>query len=196
MPGPFFTQVGGKWKFYCKVDWDVVETIPEYVSVVEGMKQKWGIHKKAWPDPCCGAKFVPWARGASKVIELRMQDGNWACILAERMPQQLDDEIKQVLFAWHEAESRLTAAEIMKALPKTMPMINKTTCDGVSRFPLKEWKAMGSPTLTCGGWIALCRLVASKDKLNLQHIITLCDNHEEKLQGDIDDWMIVVSKPS
>ena len=194
MPSPFFVQIPNQWKFYCQIDWDKLETLLEYQCVVEDMKNKWGINKKAWPNPCCGAKFVPYARGASKVIELRMGNGTWACILAERLPENLDDEIKKVMYHWHVAEQRLTPEDIMNAIPKTLPMINKTNTSGVSRFPIADWMKLGEPTLTKGGWVALCRLIASKDEVNLAHLITMCDNHKDKQVGDSTKWQIVQSK--
>ena len=59
---------------------------------------------------CCGAKFMPWACGASRVMEFTM-GGTVQCILCERLPDALDNEIKKIHIDWHAACGRLTAAQ-------------------------------------------------------------------------------------
>ena len=44
----------------------------------------------------CGAKFTPWAKGESQVVEVKLPDDSWAGFLTDRMPQELDDAIKKV----------------------------------------------------------------------------------------------------
>ena len=60
---------------------------------------------------------------------------------------------------------------IPMAVPKTG---NETGVPGVARFDLAAWRAKGSPTLTHAGWIALCHLIASKEPLNFERIISVC----------------------
>eukprot|EP00975_Prorocentrum_lima_P022232 4676623-Prorocentrum_lima.AAC.1 len=63
----------GDWKFYCKCDWTVLEKEgkkdPESTDPVtlwyKYMKEKHSDKVETWPDIGCGARFVPWARGAS-----------------------------------------------------------------------------------------------------------------------------------
>lgn len=62
----------------------------------------------------CLAKFRPWARGESTVLELKV-DGKWHAITAGRLPEQLDDEIKKLQYAWRSARLHVTAEDILKA---------------------------------------------------------------------------------
>ena len=123
---------------------------------------------------CCGARFRAWARGPSKVVEIQADNGDWYALLADRPPQELDDEIKRVHHQWHLACSRLTAQDIMKAIPMAYPKTGQTIVPGVSKFDFAEWREHGSPTLTHSGWIALCHLIASKEPLNFERIISVC----------------------
>ena len=142
---------------------------------------KHGRNRKDWPDPCCGARFLPWKRGASKVVEVctgLSSDGKpkWECLLADRLPENLDDEIKKHLHEWHQASQKITPEEILEAIPLTIPKLNEIEDNpGIARFDINLWKKLGQPTLTASGWMALCKIIAKKDPVNLQAIITLCD---------------------
>ena len=85
----------GRWKFKCAIQWAVVEE--RMPKAYEQMVKNYGADKTIWPQPGCWANFIPWARGASKVIEF-LADGQWYSFLASRLPDELDDEIKKVLF--------------------------------------------------------------------------------------------------
>ena len=150
------------------------------------MTEKYGKDMSTWPKCGCGAKFVPWACGASKVLEIQVAPGEWEAILAERLPEELDDEINNVLHEWHAAGQRVSPEEIKNAIPTTLPKCGLTDIPGVAKFDFKKWEEVGRPTLTCAGWIALCRVIASKDKLNLGHILTLCDKVEKRGTSSID----------
>ena len=49
------------------------------------------------------------------------------------------------------------------------------------RFDVATWEAAGSPVLTEGGWVALCRMIAGKDADNLGNIFAACDQVEARL---------------
>ena len=49
------------------------------------------------------------------------------------------------------------------------------------RFDVATWEAAGSPVLTEGGWVALCRVVAGKDEVNRGSIFAACDQVEARL---------------
>jgi len=178
MPSFYWLQMPGRWKFACAIQWAVVqEQMPQAYAEME---KSYGADKTIWPQPGCGAKFVPWARGASKVIEF-LADGQWYSFVASRLPEELDDEIKKVLLTWHQACGRLTADEILNHIPEAFPKTGLSTdVPGVGKFDLVEWRAKGEPTLTQGGWIALCAVIASKEPMNLAHIISLCADLKEK----------------
>ena len=172
MPGQYWNQVGASSKFTCCIQWPFVcEKDPEMAAT---MVEKYGTNMDTWPQPGCGAMVVPWAHGPAKIIELRMSDGTRQAIRAERLPQQLDDEIKEVIFEWHEAAGRITAEEILEAVPTTFPTTYPTNVPGVSKFDVQDWINKGKPTLTASGWVALCELIAQKNVKDLGFILELC----------------------
>eukprot|EP00975_Prorocentrum_lima_P055198 11573443-Prorocentrum_lima.AAC.1 len=59
------------------------------------MKEKSTPNIDQWPKVGCGARFVPWAKGASLVAEIKMPDGTWEALMADRFPEQLHDEIRK-----------------------------------------------------------------------------------------------------
>ena len=102
-------------------------------------------------------------------------------VLAERLPEALDDAIKKVHFDWHKACGRTTAEQISKAMPCCLPKANlcqQTKVPGIAKFNFQQWKDEGRPTLLKAGWIALCRMIASNADVDTEcfrNIITLCD---------------------
>ena len=123
-----------------------------------------------WPTHGCGARFAPHKRGPSKVVEFDIEDDDGTkarvSFLAERLPVELEDVIKKVHKAFHEAQQRLTAADIKKAIPLVYPKTNAvdpTNLPGVSRWDFAQWEADGRPYLDTAGWCALCRMIANKD---------------------------------
>ena len=103
------------------------------------------------------------------------------CVLCERLPEKLDNEIKLQHLEWHEACGRLTPAQIAGCIPHCVPKANlcqKSRITGISRFNFAKWRAEGEPTLLRGGWIALCRLIAenSQNPESFRNIITLCND--------------------
>ena len=122
------------------------------------------------------------------MIEIQVEDKQWHSLLADRLPEQLDDEIKGVLGAWHEAAGRVSPEEMLDKVPLTLPRCGlPTPVVGVAKFDFETWKQRGQPTLTKAGWIALCELIASKDQLNLQHIITLCDTLRKQMPDSLSE---------
>ena len=115
--------------------------------------------------------------------------GNVVAFLAERLPEQLDDEIKKLLHEWHVAEGRVTPEDIMSCIPEVLPKVNlikESKIPGIARFDFKKCKESGCPTLLTAGWIALCRCIAEKDEINLSRIITLCDKLSIQEEQDPD----------
>ena len=182
-----------RWAFMCEFSPAKlkVKQPQMYEIVKEAMENKFpGLPEHMWTKktPCCGSKFIPYKYGASMVVELNF-GGERHAILAERLPKELDDEIKHVLCEWHKAEARVTAAEIRAAIPCVLPETN--LCEdcpvpGIAKFDFNKWKREGCPTLLAAGWIAICKVIANKDKFNLSRIITLCDEMFIKEEKDPD----------
>ena len=179
-------------KYWCKVDWNrVKEHDPtSFQMYAEIFKTD---NPALMPEVGCGCKFIPWSMGASKILELRDQQGNWFNLVAARLPVQLDDEIKKVKLAWHRACGRLSAEDLFKAVPSCFPKLNSLKdhpklkhlpfqCDwpGMARFDIQAWERQGRPTLEQAGWVALCECIAIKDTTNLGHLITLCSEIKEQ----------------
>jgi hypothetical protein len=172
MPAHYWFQAINRWKFKCHIQWPVVcEKDP---TVAATMVEKYGDNMDTWPQPGCGCKYRPWPAGPTKIIELKMPDGSWQAIVAESLPQQLVDEIKKVLFEWHDASGRVTADEILKAVPTMFPQTHATGVPGVSKLDVQDWINKGEPTLTQSGWVALCEVIARENVKDLGIISKLC----------------------
>ncbi len=174
MPGVYWTQSERRWQFYCKVDWEkACANKNGGAAVLKEMTKLHGPNKQLWPDIGCGAKFRPWCRGASKILEIKTDEG-WVNIIAERLPEQLDDAIKDLQHQWHAACQRLEPDDILAFVNLIVPKLNQVPhAYGVAQYNIARWKSLGSPTLTAAGWMALCRAISMKDP-NLNRILTIC----------------------
>ena len=106
MPEMMWWQDGGRWSFRCGLNIEKIRNfMPETYQACQ--KAMPNVPEEHWQRHCgvdfCGVKFVPWKKGASKVVELNV-GGNVMAFLAERLPEQLDDEIKKLLHDWHVAQ--------------------------------------------------------------------------------------------
>ena len=175
-PSKLWTQTPGKWKFYCRVDWN--NLVSAAVSLddesplkkwTQRMIMRYGDNVGGWPHIGCGAKFVPWARGESMVAEIRLGSGKWEAFCADRMPRELDDEIKKVHADFFEASKFLDPAELKDVLPVSLPMTHVLEDDlvGIAKYPIDMWELQGQPRITAKGWVKLAMMIASKrmDKL-------------------------------
>jgi len=107
MPGIYWERCrqGGLLRFNCDIAWArVSESGGKHI--VDAMKVQFGQDRAKWPDPCCGARFLPWARGASKCVEIKLAEG-WVSFLAGGLPEQLEDEIMKAHEAFHQADVRI-----------------------------------------------------------------------------------------
>ena len=92
MPALYWKKVGN-WRFYCLVDWAQVVAI--FPGAFEEMKTKYDSDVSNWPTCGCSARFRPWGRGESKVVEMWSQRlGVWITFIADRIPEILDDKVK------------------------------------------------------------------------------------------------------
>ena len=127
--------------------------------------------------------------GASKLVELTINESTHAT-LAERMPAQLDDDIKKMQFAFHKACGRTTAQQIMEAIPLCLPKANLCLgcpIPGVSKFDFVTWNKERCPTMLRAGWIALIKIIAmNANDLDLSKLITLCDDLAIREEEDPD----------
>ena len=103
-----------------------------------------------------------------------MADDTWRAVIAEPVPWQLDAHIQCDMFEWNQAADRVTLEDILKVVPLTSQVVQRTTAPGVSRYDIQEWIAKGKPTLTAEGWLKICKLITQKDYRVLGPIHRLC----------------------
>ena len=53
-------------------------------SWLQRMTDHYGPDVLKWPQPGCGARFAPWARGPSMVVEMKTEADERVAFLAER----------------------------------------------------------------------------------------------------------------
>eukprot|EP00959_Pyramimonas_sp_CCMP1952_P326721 6839189-Pyramimonas_sp.AAC.1 len=75
-----------------------------------------GVDIEGWPNIGRGSKFLPCKSGPSMVAELKV--GNvWEALVAERLPQQLDDAIKECHFQFFDAAQKINPEELFELMP-------------------------------------------------------------------------------
>ena len=171
----------GAWDFRCELNPSKIQAT-DPAAYARMKLEMAGIPEKDWSKltECCGSKFFPWACGASRIMEFTI-NGTVHCILCERIPDKLNNQIKLQRLQWDEACEKLTPAQITACVPRCLPKANLCKAcgplTGISRFDFSKWKTEGEPTLGRAGWIALCRMIAENtgNKDCFRNIITLCD---------------------
>eukprot|EP00975_Prorocentrum_lima_P062969 12888620-Prorocentrum_lima.AAC.1 len=77
--------------------------------------------------------------------------------MAERFPENLDDEIKKVHEAFYVSSQKLEPEQLKDMLPTSLPMTHIYEDDGtkhygIARHPIDEWMALGEPVITVRHW--------------------------------------------
>jgi hypothetical protein len=133
-----------RWKFKCQVDWQ--ELINAHMAHpgdemlmmwVRQLKTKFGDDLAGWPKIGCGAKFVPWGKGPSIVLELKLEDGSFEAFAADRIPTILDDEIKKAKAHFYMAAKTLTPQQLKDVIPMQFPIthvVDQATFPGALGF--------------------------------------------------------------
>ena len=134
---------------------------------VEEMHKEYG-EIGEWPKIGCGSGFAPYRKGFSMVAEIKCPDGQWMAFSADRLPPQLDDEIKKVQAAFYLAGKKLNADELKDIIPVSFPMTNR--CKGfpfIAYYPIEDWDEQGLPRFSAKSWCKLAMMTAEKDMTNL-----------------------------
>ena len=138
-----------------------MDQTPDHVKKwASNMMAMYGRDWKMWPQVGCGAKFVPWSRGPSTILEL--QCGNsWIAMVAERCPPILLDEIYKVRYEFALSLNAMSPEEIQQVMPICFPMNylidgRDGQLPGIARFPVDKWEAEGRPVFDDAAWCALC----------------------------------------
>ena len=169
-----FPERPWSWKFVCKVDWQQLIKaqleLPDdeqLRSWVEDMHKEYG-EEENWPKIGCGSNFVPYAKGFSMVTEIKCPDGQWTAFSSDRLPPQLDDEIKKVQAAFYLAGRKLNAEELKDIIPVSFPMTNKLKgFPFIAYYPIEEWDEAQLPCFSATSWCKLAMMTAEKDMTNL-----------------------------
>ena len=194
MPAHYWSKPSSQHRWYCKVDWAFA---CQHDSGLESKLLKMhgsldDINAKmlrTGGDPCCGARYWPWKKGESQVVEIELSDPvtqrpETFCFMAARLPQELDDEIKNHTGQWMLAAKNLSDEEILQSLPKVYPcaknLVNGDLLPGVGRFPVDQWIKDGRPILDAAGWCALCLKIKAKDTQSLSGIFDLGESLESQ----------------
>ena len=163
-----------RWRFACRVNWSALLQAqaqapedPILKGWVDDMYKEYG-DEENWPKIGCGATFVPWKKGMSMVAEVKCADGRWEAFVADRLPTQLDDEIKRVHAAFFLAGKKLNEEELLKIIPISFPMTNHLKgFKSIAKYPVDEWEKRNYPCFTTKSWCKLAMMIASKDLTNL-----------------------------
>ena len=120
----------------------------------------------ATPSLCLGQK------GYSMVVELRLGDGEWTAFMSDRLPNELDDAIKNKRAAFYMAAGNITPDQLLEVIPMTFPLTHLVDgFPGVARHPMDAWERTGPPLMTAKSWANICMRVAMSDLTNLQDIM-------------------------
>ena len=184
MMADLWKKLPDKWRFYCRTDWDRQRERDRTAYIMNAAYFGEEDNSK-WPKFGCGARFIPFARGASKLVQMELPDGSDIFFLAERPPALIDDTIKMHQASWNKALNDLTPAALQKLLPKCYPdkrfaPPNYEGLLGVGYFDIDEhMKGEGKLVLTMEGWGILLMNVAVGNLEDLGDIFTLgMDMHQ------------------
>ena len=184
-----------RWQYRCRVDWKALieEGSKEEVKNdsshpvtrwIANLSKEYGDDIAKWKAIGCDSKFVPYAKGMSTVVEMRLEDDTWTAFAAERMPQELDDAIKGKTAEFHMAYKKLSPEELKAVIPVCFPMthqIDPEIMPGIARYPVDDWEHEGEPCFDTKSWIKLCIKVANQDLTNLAGICAIAEKLEAKL---------------
>ena len=74
------------------------------------------------------------------VVEVKCANGEWEAFVADRLPAELDDQIKAKHVAFYMGMANLTPAELKDIIPMSFPMTYEIPdFPGVARYPVDRW---------------------------------------------------------
>ena len=153
---------------------------------VDGMTDRHGELDK-WPSLGCRCKFFPWAKGASMVVELKLDDDTWTAIMAERMPSTLDNAIKGHHAKFYMSIGKLSPETLFEKIPIGFPMTHQVKgFPGIALYPVEEFERHGELMITEVGWCKMAMKVAENDMEHLEGVFTVAKKILIKLKENPD----------
>ena len=146
-----------KWIGRCWSRRGAWDGAPDHVKMwAANMVEAYGRNWKSWPQIGCGARFIPWARGASIILELKCGD-SWMAMAAVRPPPILLDEIFRVRYEFALRLDAMTPSQIQQVMPICFPMSylidgRDGKFPGIAKFPVDQWEAEGRPIFDEAAW--------------------------------------------
>ena len=154
---------------------------PQLKKWVEDLHENYGPIEQ-WPKIGCGSTNVPWAKGKSQVVEVRMSDGTFFAFAAARMPAQLGIEIQKKKQEFYMAARDLTPEALKDLIPVTFPVTH--TIPGfpfISRYPIDSWEEQGAPAFSTQPWYKLAMCICRNDMTNLGNVYEFAERAWAKL---------------
>ena len=109
------------------------------------LKGKRGEDIEKWPQVGCGAQITPFKKGAGMAVEVNQADDEWTSFVAEGIPSELDNAIKNHRAQFYLAQKNRTADELLGALPLAFPMTHTVPeFPGIAKYPVDEWERQGA----------------------------------------------------
>ena len=112
MPPSYFKRQNDKWKFYCGIDWIQAINSKNGTEIFNHMVNNgFGTDPTSWPNSGCGARFRPWAKFPSKVVEIIIE-GVCYVFLADSLPVQIEQEMAACSEKFAQALQLVTANDL------------------------------------------------------------------------------------
>ena len=202
MPMHYWHQpIKSKERYYCGCQWDDIIKVDSHVKNL--LQKQYGTLENLpslMPQCGCGAKYRPWRHGEShQIVEVCVNgrkphaphEETWLLFVADRLPNELDDEIKKVqsdgdhfIKAWAQLSDEEILSSIRKVYPREEMQIDPLRLPGVARFPFDQWERDGKPCLDTAGWYEMFQKLAKHDMKNLQGIFDLCTTYTEHIDAE------------
>ena len=95
---------------------------PDLKKWADSIGAKFGFDILAWPNVGCGKMFVPHETSPFMVAGIRIDDGEWAALSSDRIPQKPSDAIKPHYAHFFMASQTLNPEALKDIISTAFPM--------------------------------------------------------------------------
>ena len=121
---------------------------------------------------------------------MQLPNGEYEQFVAERMPQQLDDEIKKVKMEFHRAAGKMTPKEVQDLIPITFPVTHTMQeFPFISEYPIDKWEKAGKPCFSKRSWYKLVMLICQNDMDSLRDLLVSSKTKLDAANEEMDETM-------